>query len=126
MTKASEQKALAEGLALGAVMAGVDSLNGNKTALEFQFRTAWRGWAHADRFPSIKTGPAIDDLFVQVIGRSEGRRGNVAEWRGRWPFVPVLVNDWDDYQEHAELIDDEVPSEDWQELVEAWLTPAKS
>lgn len=121
MTKVTQQKALGEGLALGAIMAGISAIEGNKGNLELDFRAAWRRWPFADRFPSIKAGPAQDDIFVQVISSSANRRGPVALWRGPWPYSPELVHDWEP-DEVADVIDEAIPAAAWRDLAETWLT----
>lgn len=106
-------------------MAGVAGVNGSKLTLELDFRRAWRGWPYARRFPTIKAGPAYDDV-LHVLGKSGRRRGPiVAEWDGQWPFVPVLLQDWT-HDEIAELIDEEIPADAWRDLVTAWLGPDRT
>jgi hypothetical protein len=119
-TKAQQQTALGEGLALGAVLAGVEGVNGNKTTLELDFRAAWRDWPYASKFPAVKAGPSQDDVF-RIMGKSANRSTpHVAEWSGAWPFVPVIIHDWS-ADELADSIHEQVPAEAWLNLVRDWL-----
>lgn len=120
LSKARQETALGEGLALGAFLAGVEAVNGNKGTLELNFRSAWRKWPHSSQLPSIKAGPAQDDV-LRVLYKSERRATHhIAEWRGSWPFVPVLLQDWA-VDELAESIHEEIPAQAWRDLVSAWL-----
>jgi hypothetical protein len=121
VSKATEQAQFSDGLALGALMLGVEAINGNKTTLELDFRAAWRDWPHRSHYPSIKAGPAYDDLF-SVMSRSATRSSHhIAEWE-TWPFVPTLLFDWTD-EELADSINDAIPAAAWRALVRDWLSP---
>lgn len=67
-TRARQQSHLGQGLALGALMLGLDEVHGNRTTLEFDFRSAWRGWPYREHFPSIKAGPKDDEVFHGIVG----------------------------------------------------------
>lgn len=121
LSKAHQQTILGEGLALGAVLSGLDSLTGNPTTLKLDFRAAWRAWPHASRLPVIKAGPSQDDV-LHILGKSSRRSTmHVAEWHGSWPFVPVILQDWSS-DELAESIHEDIPAESWRDLVRTWLT----
>jgi len=76
-TVTQQETAVDEGLVLGTVMLGLSEVGGTKQLLEFDFGSAWRNWAHRDRFPSIKTGPSQYSI-VGILGKSANRRGPVA------------------------------------------------
>ncbi|MGX5770305.1 hypothetical protein ACWKWN_06085 [Microbacterium trichothecenolyticum] len=119
LTKARQRHAVGEGLALGAVMAGIPSVHGNAIALQFAFRRAWRAWDYADRFPAIKAGPAQDDIFHILDGEVRRRASTPTGWVSSWPYLPTADgNDWDDI---ADIIDYEVPASAWRDLAVAWV-----
>ncbi|MBT2474662.1 hypothetical protein J7E68_08765 [Microbacterium sp. ISL-103] len=121
-TKARQQTVLGEGLALGALILGCQKVHGNRMALEFDFRRAWRAWPYTHLFPAVKVGPAQDDLFG-IMQDSAGRRSTrPTYWEGAWPFTPVMRFDWT-ADEIAEHLSEEIPADAWRELVEAWLQP---
>ena len=119
LTRARQRLTLAQGLALGALMSSAAPITGNKTTLELNFRRVWREWPYRDLFPSIKAGPAQDDLFL-ILGDEvrRGRRG-VTWWTAAWPFHAAA--DGDDWDELAEFIDGKVPAAGWSALVGGWL-----
>lgn len=120
LTKAQQETALGEGLALGAMILGVDAVNGNKTTLELDFRAAWRAWPHSSKLPAIDAGPSKDSLFP-VLRKSVGRSTHhVAEWHGTWPFVPVILQDWT-VNELADSIHEDITADSWRDLVKAWM-----
>ena len=120
MSKASEETASGEGLALGAVMLGIEGVTGNKTTLEFSFRTAWKNWPYRSHFPIIKAGPRRDDVFHILQKSSSRSTHHVAEWHGAWPFLPVLLYHWT-FRELADSIHQNIPAEAWRDLVQNWL-----
>ncbi|MFF1632637.1 hypothetical protein [Leifsonia sp. NPDC058248] len=123
-TKAQQQTAVGEGLALGAIMLELEGVNGNKGTLELDFRRAWRDWKYAELFPAVKADFTRDDV-LRIMHDSSRRRGPVvAHWEGSWPFVPVLrVEQWT-ADEVAESIDAPVPAQAWADLVRNWLSPS--
>ena len=121
MSKATEQTALGQGLALGARMLSVDSVMANKMNLELDFRRAWRDWPYRSRFPLIKAGPHSDDLLIVLHASGRRPRSKFAYWESEWPFIPVLeFDDWT-YEEVAAIITAAVPAVAWRDLVELWL-----
>jgi len=117
---AQQEKAVAEGLALGATMLDLPSIGGSKQSLESDFGRAWRNWRHRDRFLAIKAGP-LQYSILRVLGKSATRSGpRVAYWTGDWPFVPVLENPEWGFDGLAEHIDEGITASAWMELVGAW------
>lgn len=95
LTKAAQQKAVGEGLAVGCLALGRTELPSGKTDVEFAFRHAWRRWAHVGSFPQVKAGPAQDDIYYQIMGRSENRQGpSLAYWEVGRTLRPQPVGEW--------------------------------
>ena len=82
LTKDSQVKEVVIGMALGALMQGVEAVTGNKTAFEFGFNHAWRQWGKAKHFPGIK-GHDPGNLFWIGVCKSERRKGACAARRRR-------------------------------------------
>jgi len=122
MTKASDQTVLGQGLALGTIMLGVDSVMAQKQRLELDFRRAWRAWPHRDKFSQIKAGPESDDLLHILNASGRSPRSKFAFWASEWPFIPVLEFEHWSYKDVAESIDDTIPAEAWRELAVSWLS----
>lgn len=119
LSKARQRLAVAQGLALGAMMVPAPPIMDNKTTLEYAFRRAWRAWPDRDRFPSVQAGPRQDDIFL-ILGDEvrRGRRG-IAWWESEWPFVAAA--DGEDWDELAELISGGVSATSWRELMNMWV-----
>lgn len=93
-TKAVQQTEVGDGLALGVLAAGFDSLRNDKTAIELAFRHVWRRWPHTSSYPLVKAGPATDDIYVQIMLRSASRVHKLAAWRIEGYLIcPELVHE---------------------------------
>lgn len=123
LSKARQQTILGEGLALGALMLGVEQVHGQKQNLEFDFRRAWRDWGYRDLFPVIQAGPRRDDVLHILMDSASRRSARATYWEGAWPFVPVARFEWS-ADEVAEHLHDEIPAEAWLRLSEVWLQRA--
>jgi len=114
-TKDQQIKHVVDGLALGVLANGVRAVTSSKMSLESGFNYAWRRWAHASEFPSIK-GHNPGNLFWFGMGKSERRRGARVAWATeRWAQPYLTLDGWD-VEETLELHADEVEKEDWIEL----------
>ena len=117
-SKARQQKAVGEGLAIGCLSLGYTELPSNKMNVEFAFRVAWRSWDYARQFPTVKTGPAQDDIYYAIMGRSQRRRGpRLAYWEIGRTLSPMLEDGYD-LESAEELLVSfyGIPLEGWQEL----------
>ncbi len=115
-TKDQQVKAVVIGMALGVLAQGVDAVTSDKMSLEFAFNRAWRNWAQARHFPSIK-GHDPGNLFWIGLDKSERRSGACAAWeRGRWCAPYITYDDWT-VEEALDLhADANVTALDWIEL----------
>jgi hypothetical protein len=119
MTRDQQIRKVAAGVALGVLARDVNAVTGSKPALEFAFNHAWRRWAQADRFPSIK-GHDPGNMFWIELGRSERRQGGYAAWSSeRWTMPYVKIKSWsleDALESHARSADDGVSVDEWVQL----------
>ena len=120
-SEATQETEVAQGLALGALMLGVDNITGKKPTLEYAFRDVWRGWPHAERYSMIMIGPAYDDVFRVMDKSMRPPRNVLVHWKSQWPYVPARLVDWDD-QDLADVINEHIPAAHWADLVRAWLS----
>lgn len=122
LTKAAQETAVGEGLALGLVALHVGRFAGSKMSVEFAFQRAWRVWSYRSRFPAVHADVARNDL-LRIIGKSKERRSaHLSGWASQWPFVPYLREDWE-LEEVGELLESSssVPLGAWVELTRAFL-----
>jgi hypothetical protein len=103
-------------------MLEIESVTGNKTNLELDFRAAWRDWSYTKYFPQVKAGPVHDDV-LRILRKSATRRGTrVAMWKGAGPFVPWTELDWS-FKDLAVIIHEAIPAHAWEKIVRNWLRP---
>lgn len=122
LSKATQETAVGEGLALGCVALEVDAIEGSKMDLEFAFRRAWRSWPYHSTFPVVRADVARDDL-LRILGKSEGRRSaHLSGWASQWPFVPYVAEAWT-VEDAAEILHGStgVPFAGWVELAQAFI-----
>lgn len=123
-SKAQQETALGEGLAIGTLALGVESVPSDKLAIEFAFRHAWPRWEHNYKFPVVKANLDRTDI-LRILHDAEGRRGAyVASWAtDRRTFEPYLRQDWP-IEEAAESVGEDygVNLSGWTALAGSWLT----
>jgi hypothetical protein len=122
MTKARQETIVGEGFALGCVIVGRESFNGQKMSIEFAFEHAWRDWPFAARFPAVRADAQRNSL-IGIIDRSPRRRSScLAGWASEWPFTPYIEESWSP-AEVADLLAHEcgVPEKGWRELAQLFL-----
>ncbi|MGI8723031.1 MAG: hypothetical protein ACR2JG_12480 [Geodermatophilaceae bacterium] len=122
LSKATQETAVGEGLAVGCVALEVDAIEGSKMDLEFAFRRAWRSWPYRSTFPVVRAVVARDDL-LRILGKSGGRRSaHLSGWASQWPFVPYVAESWT-VEDVAEILRGStgVPLAGWVELAQAIL-----
>ena len=127
-TKTNQQVEVGDGLALGILTSGIQAITSNKVAVEFAFRHAWRRWTFAAEYPQVKAGPKFDDIYVQIIGRSENRRFCYALWRteGKYLFPHPTMKSWTVLESADALAESSgVPETAWLELATLFLSQLK-
>lgn len=122
LTKARQQTAVGEGLAIGCIALGHTELSANKMAVEFAFQRAWRDWPQARMFPQIRAGLDRNDIYYQIMGRSGNRQGpRLAYWNVGRTLRPQL-SEGSDMEDAEDLIEKfyELPMSAWANLARAF------
>lgn len=117
LTKAAQETAVGEGLAVGCLALGVVAVTAEKMAVEFAFRRAWSGWGWSPGFRAVNVSHERNDL-LRILHASPRRRGSfIAEWSSGREHEPRLRGDWDLEASGAALEDTTgVPLDGWIEL----------
>jgi hypothetical protein len=120
-SKAQQERAVGEGLAVGCLSIGVEAIRAQKMTVELAFRHAWRNWSYASQFPTVHASAERDDL-MRILRDSAGRRSSiVAEWDCGRELRPGLRSDWEVVEAAATLESDTgVPLHGWEELTNTW------
>src|SRR4051812_527720 len=74
LTPARQRNAVSEGMALGLLMCGHDSLSDNKLRLDLAFNGAWRSWTYRTRFPQVNTDLTRGREGVRIMTRADARK----------------------------------------------------
>ena len=122
LTKAQQETAVGEGLAVGCLAIGVIAVTSEKMAVELAFVRAWREWAWSSPFPVIHATHARNDL-LRILHASPRRRGSVlAGWSSDREHQPYLPVDWG-VDEAGESLESwtGVPLQGWVELARAFV-----
>lgn len=121
LTKAAQETAVGEGLAVGCLALEVIAVTAEKMAVEFAFRRAWRDWEWSSPFPAIHASHARNDL-LRILRASPRRRGAIiAAWSSGRVYEPHLRGDWN-LAEAGEILESAtgVPLRGWMELARAF------
>jgi hypothetical protein len=122
MTKAQQETAVGEGLAVGCLALGIASVTSNKMDVEFAFRHAWRDWQWAYLFPVVHASISRNDL-LRIVRASPRRRGAiVAEWDMGRVLTPILNFDDESLKGAGALLETStgVPFQGWLSLARAF------
>lgn len=129
LTPSRQRNAVSEGMGLGLLMRGRDSLPYDKTRLDLAFANAWRSWPHRSKFPQVNTDLAngLDETwaFTRVDAQ---KKTVVLYWRQEARQFQICARqpDWtpenrEDLDFAAEAIDGDVPLTAWGELAQEFL-----
>ncbi len=111
LSKADQETAVGQGLALGCVALEGESFNTAKMTVELAFVHAWRSWSSRSHFPAVRAKLSRNDL-LRIISKSPRRRStHLTGWSNEWPFVPFISEHWS-IKDVAELLEGQtkVPS----------------
>jgi hypothetical protein len=126
-TKAAQETAVGEGLAVGCLASGIVELTASKMILESAFVSAWRAWSFAAEFPKVQATRQRNDLLPIVRASSRRRSPVVAEWSYRGRLIPYLTNDYE-LSEAVELLEEltSISLEGWVELADIFARRSSS
>ncbi|MBF0686965.1 MAG: hypothetical protein IR158_04255 [Cellulomonas sp.] len=123
-TRVNQLTNLGQGLAVGCLALGVTAITRTKMTIEFAFGHAWRPWLYSRRFPQVRADRR-NDIYFEIIGRSERRQGaTIAAWdlHGEVGVEPYLKGAWtlDDAQDLMPTYTG-VPWSGWLDLAERFV-----
>jgi hypothetical protein len=117
ISKARQEKAIGEGLALGFISLGIPSISSSSQTIDHGFAHAWRNWSQAGKFPQIRG--TIPTVLIYPILRMSERRHSIAAWdvSGRRYFPYLRFDHWTVEMVAEGLLSEVgVPLSDWQSL----------
>lgn len=126
-TPTRQRNAVSEGMALGLVICGRDSLAWNKVLVDLSFESAWQSWGYRSRFPQVDTDIRNGLDGVWAMTRADQRKHTSSLFwdtsGGDLAIRPRAV--WSDGKvdaaRAADWIDGGVPPEGWRELAADFL-----
>jgi len=128
-TAARQRNAISEGMALGLLACGCDSLPYNKIKIDLAFEGAWRTWTYRNKFPQVNTDLANGLDAIWAMTRVDSQKNVwVLYWEqdGNQFQIHSRDPDWtpdnpDDLTFATEMIPGDVPLAGWEELARAFL-----
>lgn len=129
-TAARQRNAVSEGMALGLVLNGENSIPFDTVAVDLAFEAAFRTWRYADRFPQVKTDLRNGSDGTWVMTRAtKGKQVWVLYWQTSGSRLQILARqqDWDpnaddDVIYALNMIDGGVTREGWISLGREFLS----
>ena len=122
MTKTRQLTTAGEGLAVGLLSVDGPAIPTDTAAAAFRY--AWSRWAYASTFPQVRADMFRNDILLQLVGRSERRRGPVvAAWMQDTALHPYLCDETMSYEEAADFLRDECGFDltGWEQLATLML-----
>lgn len=129
MTATRQRNAVSEGMALGLVMCGVESVPNERWRVDLAFSGAWRSWAYRDRFPQVNTDIRQGLNGSIAMTRATERKHTMALFWEADRELSIYSRDADGWeiedQEAVDfalsMVDGEVPLEGWASLARDFL-----
>ncbi|WP_436499621.1 hypothetical protein [Actinokineospora sp. HUAS TT18] len=129
ITPTRQRNAVSQGIALGLLMCGRNSIAVDKVKVDLAFEGAWPRWTYRARFPQVNTDLANGSDGIRVMTRADaGKRVHGLYWSntGATMTIHTRVTDWtadnpDDVEYALEAIDGDVPLAGWEELAQEFL-----
>jgi hypothetical protein len=122
MTRTRQLTTAGEGLAVGLLSVDAPAIPTDTAAAAFRY--GWSRWAHASAFPQVRADMFRNDILLQLVGRSERRRGLVvAAWTQDAELHPYLCDDTMSCEEAADFLRGECGFDlaGWQQLATLML-----
>lgn len=129
ISPARQRNSASEGIALGLVLLGRESMPFNKFAVDISFAGAWRSWEYASRFPQVSMDLRNGSDGVWVMTHAEETKHVAAffwETEGGVLTIRAHRHDWnpddpDDRGFALSVIDGDVPVDGWIALAQDFL-----
>lgn len=127
LSSSRQRSAVSEGMALGLITCGRDSLRWAKVGVDLSYQSAWRVWQYRGRFRQVDTDlrHGLDGIWVMT--RVDRRKQSLSLYwdiDGREILIrprPVWSDGRVDVQQAAEWIHGDVPPEGWCRLATNFL-----
>lgn len=129
-TKQQQTYSVSTGLALGLLQEGRDHFQEHSTSVELAFRSAWRAWGPADRFPSVGSMVQGGRFKLHQLTAAHGRKGGdgPVKWAGDGTLQVAApdVADWnpadaEDVNHVAEHYAQGASGDEWRQLARLLL-----
>lgn len=129
ISPARQRNAASQGIALGLILLGRDSVPFDKFAVDLSFEGAWRSWIYAGRFPQVSTDLRNGSDGVWVMTHAEAtKRVSALFWETEGGMLTIRARqqDWDphdpdDLDFASSAIDGDVPIDGWTALAQDFL-----
>lgn len=124
-SEAVQKTHLAEGLATGAIVLGVEGITSEQLPVSLAFEQAWPTWKHNIKFPQVHASSSRNDIG-SVLDRSQDRRwSTTAYWTGlpAQYLQPVLRDKDTSPHDALESVANrtDIPVEDWLALARRFV-----
>jgi hypothetical protein len=122
MTKATQETAVGEGVAVGCLALGVTAITSARVDVDLSFSYAWRNWPSSRVFPVVKASLDRNDLR-RILHDSANRRWSMlAAWECGRMYEPYLRSDWTIEEAGESLAENTgVGLEAWMELARLFV-----
>lgn len=130
ITPARQRNAVSEGVALGLVLCGINSVPSARSRVDLPFESAWSSWEYCDQFPQVNTDLAKGlNASLAMTHADKNKRTRVLYWdtseRGKYR-IAAHQSDWDptdddDVEYAVSAIDGGVPADGWVSLARKFL-----
>ena len=127
ITSSRQRNAVSEGMALGLIMCGRDTLPWDKIAIDLSFEGAWQSWQYKHGFSQVDTDIRHGSDGVWVMTHADERKQTFNfYWDTSGREIAINArNVWADQEvdvdQAAQWIDGDVPAGDWHELATDFL-----
>jgi len=125
LTESRQRNAVSEGMALGLVLCGHESISESKASIDLSVVGAWRAWPYSAHFPRVDSQVQrfLDGTRVMTHAE-ESHQTWVFYWSRSWP--PTICRrdpswnaaDPSDVEHAVNMIDGDVPADGWMRLAE--------
>ncbi|MGY5310737.1 hypothetical protein [Nocardia gipuzkoensis] len=127
-TPARQRNAVSEGMALGLLLCGRNTVAYDKVAVDLAFEGAWQMWEYRDQFPQVDTDlrKGLDGIWAMTRA-DEQKQVWVLFWETDGELtICARQSDWDfedpaDLEYAIKMIDGDVPVEGWKALAQEFL-----